>query len=342
MCHATAVTQRNGIRPSLAGATLAVLLLAAGPSAAAELGPQSVVRQFCQADGNGQRITLPGWAALAPLLRWPYEPAWDTIILITGYNVRGPQPADEHGLTVEVRYDVIGHISPLGFNPEPQLESITYRVQPDEQGNWHILGPLPPPHLFANQVDIDAMRRSLSEGDATFLANSVFVWRMFQSAGWNVPYEVTTDLLSGDAYRAVDDAKPGDLVVYLRDGAPYHVGLLEAANQMVSSTLNAGIARTAVDAFPGEVRYLRLGRVQAAPAAERAEPSALPAPVMRPTPAAPKKQPTVKSATTKGHHPPPATRKKKVKPSGHKHVKPRLKATPKRPKPTPAASKQTD
>ena len=89
------------------------------------------------------------------------------------------------------------------------MESVTYRVQPDEQDSWHILGPLPPPHLFANRVDIDAIRRSLSDGGANFLANSVFVWQMFQSAGWNVPFESTGDLLSGATYRTVDNRQAG-------------------------------------------------------------------------------------------------------------------------------------
>jgi len=309
-----------------------VVTVAVPAVAATALGPQSVVRQFCQADGNGQRITIPGWAALAPLLTWQYEPAWDTVTLIDGYTVRPPQPTGEPGLSVEVRYTVVGQLTPLGFDPEPQVESVTYRVQPDEQGNWHILGPLPPPHLFANQVDIDAMRRSLSEGDARFLANSIFVWKMFQSAGWNVPFEVTTDLLSGSAYRAVDDARPGDLIVYLRDGTPYHVGLLEAQNQIVSSTLNAGIVRTTINAFPGEVQYLRLAQVEAAPAAE-VEPRHLPTPPLQPAVIVPTKSPTPKASAPhktnkKSRRTPPATRKKKVKPANHKGAA--AKASPRR------------
>ena len=68
------------------------------PAAAAGFGPQGVVRQFCQADGNGQRATMPGWAALAPLLTWAYEPAWDTVVLINGYTVGSPQPAGPNTL----------------------------------------------------------------------------------------------------------------------------------------------------------------------------------------------------------------------------------------------------
>lgn len=311
---------QHAIRAGLTA--LAAMLVAAGIATAAELGPQSVVRQFCQADGNGERITLPGWAALAPLLTWPYEPAWDTITLISGYNVRPPQPAEEHGLDVEVHYSIVGQLSPFGLNPESHVEVVTYHLQPDEHGNWRITGPLPPPHLFANQVDIDAMRHVLSEGDASFLANSVFVWKMFQSAGWNVPFQTTTDLLSSTTYRDVEAARAGDLVVYLRDGAPYHVGLLEAKDQVVSSTLNAGITRATVDAFPGEVRYLRLGRVD--PVSEDARQAApIPTPVLRATPMlAPRKTPTPAVKVLKSKKPPPTARQPKAKAAVKKRAKP--------------------
>jgi hypothetical protein len=323
--------------------TFAMLMLQ-GIAPSAELGPQGVVRQFCQADGNGQRVTIPGWAALAPLLTWTYEPAWDTVVLITGYTVGSPQPAEQNVLAVEVRYFVVGLLLPTGMNPEPHVESVIYQVQPDEQGSWHILGPLPAPHLFVNRVDIDAMRRSLSNGGVNFLANSVFVWQMFQSAGWAVPYESTTDLLSGATYRVVDNPKPGDLAVYLRDGAPYHVGLLEASNQLVSSTLNAGIARTTVDAFPGEVRYLRLARTGTVGSVATAVPS--PA-ASHPAATARKQQPkptvtTTKKTTTKKKKTPapPAKRGSHANASGHKRVKPKQASAPKRPHPTPGVPKQ--
>ncbi len=321
--------------------TLAALLF---PNAAvpADLGPQGVIRQFCQADGNGQRVTISDWAALAPLLSWTYEPAWDTVTLITGYTVNSPQAAGAYTFAIDVRYTVVGQLTPSGLNPEVHTESVTYRVQPDEQGNWHILAPLPPPHLFVSRVDIDTIRRSLSNGGVNFLANSVFVWQMFQSAGWNVPYESTLDLLSGTAYRLVDKARPGDLVVYLREGAPYHVGLLEAQNQLVSSTLNAGIVRTPVDAFPGEVRYLRLGWVEADPTATPAEPAPAVAPIVRPTPTIRKNHPTP-TATPKRRKKKPTPSSKRgnhTKHSNQKRVPPKPKSARKHPRPTPGASEE--
>jgi hypothetical protein len=264
-------------------------------------------------------------------------------------------------LAVEVRYDIVGQLSPLGFDAEARAEVVTYWVQPDEQGNWHIVGPPPPPHVFANHVDIDATRRSLSAGGVNFLADTVFVWRMFRSAGWNVPFESTADLLSGATYRVVDDAKPGDLVVYLRDQAPYHVGLLEAEDQVVSSTLNAGITRTTVGAFPGEVRYLRL--VQPAVSVPRqAYPEAEPSPAVtptihltpttranRPTPVATavktKRRPTKLSSKRQIRTPmkkkaaKPSKLQRKAKPSARKRAKPKQQGVPRRPRPTPGVPK---
>jgi len=318
--------------------TLILAVLAARLSSA-DLGPQGIVRQFCQADGLGQRVTLPGWAALAPMVTWAYEPAWDRVVLISGYTVRSPQPTTQNSLAVEVRYDVVARVSPLGIDPEVYAESVTFQVQPDEQGGWHILGPPPFPHIFGNRVDVDAMRRSLSQSDGNFVANTVFLWQMFHSAGWNVPYESTADLLSGAAYRVVDTAKPGDLVLYLRDDAPYHVGMLQAKDRVVSSTLNAGIAQTTVDAFAGEVRYLRLVQPETPPAPTEGarSPAVLhtvdvPATTAhgRPTPA-PAKKKRKPTPTSKPRH--------TAKPSAHKRVRPKRQSAPKRPPPTPPVHK---
>jgi hypothetical protein len=99
---------------------------------------------------------------------------------------------------------------------------------------------------------------------------------MLRSAGWDVPYQTTSDLLNGAVFGSVDEPDPGDLVVYLRAGVAYHAGLLEAKGVLVSSTANAGLVRAPVEGFPGEVRYLRL-LAQQAPRPREPEP-AQPAP----------------------------------------------------------------
>jgi hypothetical protein len=76
--------------------------------------------------------------------------------------------------------------------------------------------------------------------------------------------------LDGTFYGPVGVPQAGDLVVYLRDGTPYHVGIVEGEDQIVSSTLNAGIVRTGTDAFAGEVKYLRLVSPESSPASDLA------------------------------------------------------------------------
>lgn len=226
---------------------------------------------------------MRGWADLMPIVSWPFEPAWDVVVLITGYDIGSPRPCEGGALEVDVHYTVVGQVTALGFDSNTYVETVTLRVHAPEDG-WRIIGPPPPPHVFATCVDVEPMRRTLEFGTSDFLPNSLFVWQMFGSAGWSVPFQLTADLLTGTTYRPVEKPQVGDVVAYLRDGVPYHAGLLEAENRVVSSTLNAGIVRTAVDAFAGEVRYLRL--IEPEPGAMRRRPAATP-PVARST-----KQPT--------------------------------------------------
>lgn len=330
---------RSVVRRDVACVALTFAVLLAPGVAAAEVGPQGIVRQFCKADGSGQRVSIAGWAALEPLVAWAYEPAWDQVALITAYTVGSPQPAAEQMVAVDVRYEVVGQLSPFGLDLEPHAETVTYRVQPDEQGSWHILGPPPPPHIFANLVDIEAMRRSLSDGGVNFLADTVFVWQMFRSAGWNVPFESMADLLSGATYRVVDQAKPGDLVVYLRDEAPYHVGLLEAKNQVVSSTLNGGITRTVIDAFPGEVRYLRLVRTDVVGAVAEAASLLANTPAIHPTPNTPSNRPKPTATAAKQKRKPAkrSTRQYPKPAAATPTIRPQATTPGKRPTPTPSA-----
>jgi hypothetical protein len=288
-------------------------LCAACPAQAVEWGPQGIVRQFCRADGLGERVKVQGWLAVAPLVEWSFEPAWDHVVLVTGYEVGSPRSSENGAFAVDVRYTVVAQLSALGLDADMHVETVTLRLHAPDNG-WRIIGPPPPPHLFANRVDVSEVRRSFEEGGIDFLANSTFVWRMFRTAGWNVDFKRTTDLLDGTVYRVVDTPKVGDVVAYLRDGQPYHVALLEAENQVVSSTLNAGVMRTATAAFPGEVKYLRLVQPEAPPTAE------VQAAVV-PPPAAP---PMLRARRT----PSPAVRKQKTAPEKPKTILMQPSSTP--------------
>jgi len=241
------------------------LVFSGAPVAAVESGPQGVVRQFCQADGLGLRVSPWGWNNVAPLVSWQLEPAWDEVLLITGYEVGPPHPADNGALAIDVAFTVVGQVSALGFDTTAYVDTVTFLVQAPAPAGWRIIAPPPVPHLFGSLVDVDTMRRSFDHGTSSFVSNSLFVWLMFQSAGWGVPYERTIDMLAGSAYRSVEEPRNGDLVVYARDDRPYHVGIFESEGQIVSSTLNAGVVRSATNAFAGDVHYMRLVEPEARP-----------------------------------------------------------------------------
>ena len=297
-----------------------VALANVSPVAAVESGPQGVVRQFCQADALGRRVSLRDWSQFIPIVEWPFEPAWESVLLITGYSIGSPRPAEEGALDIDVDYTVVGQVSALGLETNVQVETVTFRVHAPEQG-WRIMGPPPPPHIFGTRIDIEVLHRSFAYGALNFVPDSVFVWQMFRSVGWNVPFERVADLLGGTTYRLIEKPQAGDVVVYLRDGLAYHAGLLEAENQVVSSTLNAGIVRASVDAFDGDVRYLRLIEPEPEPTPE-AEPL-IPRPTRPPPTATPvvAKKPTVAAKRVKRAKP-------RVQPSAHARVKTAGKVAP--------------
>ena len=298
-------TRGTSVRLHWPGFLVAVFVLALTGTSPAQtgLGPQGVVRRFCQLDSLGQRVATLTWPAVAPLIEWPLEPVWDHAVLIGGYQVGPPFALDAETMGVEVHYSVVGEISANGQGDQAYLETVLLRVRPDDNGSWRIMGPPPSPHLFASGIDIAAARRAIQPGQPRFPTSSDFVWQMFRAAGWDVEYETTADLGSGRAFRRVDGPKPGDLVVYLRDGVAYHAGILNDEGHATSATINAGILRTAIEMFAGEVRYLRL--VEPRPTPTEAPTEEVEA---RPTPT-----PEIAPATPRARSTPPARRPPKAK-----------------------------
>jgi hypothetical protein len=236
---------------------LATLLLLAAPTHAADPGPQNVVREFCQLDANGARLGSVS-RELSPLVGWIFEPAWDVVLFITGYQIGSTRPLEEGRLAVDVEYAVVGEATALGFEAVAYRDRVTFVLDTPDEISWRIQSPMVPPHVFAARMAADDVVAALKNGRGGFVSNSLFVQRLMRTAGWDVGYERTADLLSHGTYGTVDVSRAGDLVVYTQDGAAYHVGILERDGKVVSATLNGGIVRTTLNAFLGEVQYLRL------------------------------------------------------------------------------------
>ena len=50
--------------------------------------PSEVVRKFCQFDFEGARLSSKTYSDIVPLISYPEEPGWDTVISITGYTIK--------------------------------------------------------------------------------------------------------------------------------------------------------------------------------------------------------------------------------------------------------------
>ncbi len=226
------------------------------PAAARAVDPLNIMRAFCQADGRGDRLDPRTWPRIAGLIGWSLEPAWDHVFLIRGFELGTPQRRDG-AVEIEVRYTVLSNVRSNVVEDAPRVETHVYRLAPIESGGWTIQPPAPPPYIFENMADAPVLAGLLDPGSGDYVSDSAFVWRMLRDAGWPLDYADVATLASSDAFTTERTAQVGDVAIYYDRDQPYHVGIVESDEAMVSATLNGGIRRTPFGAFAGEVRYRR-------------------------------------------------------------------------------------
>lgn len=247
-------------------ATLAVLLALSLATPAAAADPLNTIRAFCQADGRGERLAPRTWPRVGNLVSWPLEPAWDHVYLIRGFEIGTPRRVDDD-LTAEIQYTVVSEVGSSGIKATARVETRRLRLGRDGDGIWRIRPPAPPPYVFASEADPEALAALLAPDSDTYESNSAFVWHLFRGAGWAMPYADTAALATDSNFASERSAEPGDLVLYYDGEQPYHVGIVESEDSVVSATLNGGIRRTPFGAFAGEIRYRRPVATAPTPAA---------------------------------------------------------------------------
>jgi hypothetical protein len=217
--------------------------------------PLNTMRAFCRADGFGDRLQPSSWINVAPLVSWRIEPAWDQLRLIRGYEMGTPK-LREDGVEVEVSYTVSGELRAGSVSREIRLESRTYRLVTEDDGeNWRIVGPPPVPYLFESQADVEELSTLLKPEDGSYVSNSAFVWHLLRHRHPDLPYRDTASLANAIYLVGTEEPKAGDLALFYDGDVPFHVGVVEADGVIVSATMNAGVWRGPVSRMPGEVRY---------------------------------------------------------------------------------------
>jgi len=235
---------------------LAILLIALWGSDALAADPLNTVRAFCQADGRGERLDPRRWEQLADLVTWPLEPAWDRVYLIRGFQLGTPQRHDD-GVDVEVQYTITAEAHSNIVAEGERVETRLFQLVRGDDGVWRVRAPALPPHVFASEADPKALAELLAAEGSSYVSDSAFVWQLMRSAGWTMPYADTLALARAPDFTTERTAEVGDLVLYYDGEQPYHVGIVESEDTVVSATLNGGIRRTPFGGFAGEIRYRR-------------------------------------------------------------------------------------
>lgn len=245
---------------------LFAMLAATLPAHAAD--PLKTMRAFCQADGRGVRVDPMNWGAVADLVSWSLEPAWDHVYLIRGFELGTPEWRGSN-LEITVQYTVTAEVRSSVVTREVRVDTRIYRLDRGDDGVWRIRAPAPPPYLFESDADADALATLLDPNDPDYVSNSAFVWRLLRDAGWTIAYADTAALATSSSYTTERTAELGDLALYYDGDLPYHVGIVESEDRIVSATLNGGVRRTPFGAFAGEIRYRRpIATVRATPTPE--------------------------------------------------------------------------
>lgn len=236
---------------------LLVLFLVSVSSTQA-LSPMDTVHAFCRADARGDRIVARTWVNLTPLIQWGLEPAWDRVVLIAGYEVGNTRYDEDDNALVTVTYNVAADVVGGLVTREAREEKRVFRVVADETRTaWYIAGPPPPPHVFLTQVEPEEMAASLDPDTGTFLSSATLIRRFLNGAGWELSSFTVNATATLAELTDVTTPAIGDIVLYYDGDAPYHIGVLEEEDVVLSATLNGGIRRAPVDAFAGKVRYRR-------------------------------------------------------------------------------------
>jgi len=141
------------MRADLRIAILSFMALVVPPVAAKDpanrTSPAEVVRQYCQFDMNGARLSSQSLYAdkIDALVTWPVEPGWDSAVLVGGFIVVRAHPG-QHISNVAVRYTVLGQMaaSRVTAATHPGGDLVTFVLV--KSGNeWKIKRPLIPPHV---------------------------------------------------------------------------------------------------------------------------------------------------------------------------------------------------
>jgi len=123
--------------------------------------PESIVREFCQRDFNGERTRSDTSAKIEKLVHWEFEPGWDTVTVIKRFRILSCRKINKRAIVV-VEFDTLGEMPAWDFVLKSEKERVQFALQLGDREwqwkndkavlvsgkrQWRIIEPVLQPHI---------------------------------------------------------------------------------------------------------------------------------------------------------------------------------------------------
>lgn len=111
--------------------------------------PPAYLYAYVQGDFEGERLEGAHWSRYKERVVWPVEPNWEKAEVIRGFRMQSG-PTTQREATIEVTYDVLGHLDlhTFTYKPAPERQIVPFLMVPRASG--YVIGtPMLKPHVGA-------------------------------------------------------------------------------------------------------------------------------------------------------------------------------------------------
>lgn len=129
--------------------TILAVLLMSRSYAFDGLSPSDVVRNYCELDGNGARLSSVDYYEVRRLMAWDDdrdEPGWDSFKVISGYEILG-EKIEGDSATVKVKYNIVAGGDFLGLDVNKTSETVDIFLK-KKAGGWRVETYVPLPRIY--------------------------------------------------------------------------------------------------------------------------------------------------------------------------------------------------
>jgi hypothetical protein len=121
-------------------------------SAFADNEPAKVVKEFCQLDYEGMRLSSHTYPAVRHLTTIEESEGWDTVVIIDKFDVTNTVITDNTA-EVTVVYYVLGTADGDGLKETKAVKTVTFKLGKNSKG-WKITYPDLEPHISKDALEV--------------------------------------------------------------------------------------------------------------------------------------------------------------------------------------------